>query len=749
MNDNTDTRPNAFSLRNAPRDFAAGIAVYLVALPLCLGIALASDAPLAAGLISGIVGGIAVGLLSGSHTSISGPAAALAAVVAVLIAEIGSFQGFLVAVVMAGLIQIVLGLLRAGFIASFFPSSVIKGLMAGIGALLVLKQIPHVFGYDADPEGDMAFSQSDGANTFSELMHTVSDIHPGASLIGLVSVASFLLWNRSPRLSKSVLPGALLVVLLGVTINTALGALGSGWMVDGAHLVRVPVLDGLTDGARLFAFPDWAILSKPSVYVGAVTLALVATLVTLLNLEAVDQLDPEQRSSPPNRELIAQGTGNLIAGIIGGLPVTSVIVRSTVNINANSKSKLSALVHGLLLLGSVLLIPRLLNVIPLAALAAILLVTGLSLTSPKLVRQMWREGYQQFVPFVATATMIVITDPLTGVLVGLGIAFTFILWSSYRRPLRIFHEQHLSEEVVRIELANQVSFLNRAALERSLRSVKAGAHVLLDARNTDYIDPDVLDLIEDFQSKMAPAHGVSVSMLGFRSSYSQLADRINFIDHSTRELQSSVDPEEVVEMLEQGNVRFRSGERVTRDLTRQVEATASGQAPLAVIVSCIDSRTPAEHLFDLGLGDIFSVRIAGHVARTKVLGSIEYGCKVAGSRLIVVMGHTACGAVTSAVKLMLEHKPPESTGCENLGVLIEEIQKSASSLPVPPAIDDSESLAAFVDNVARQHVLRTIDVISTESGTIAALLRDGEVEIAGAMYDVRSGKVEFIRNRHW
>ncbi|MFZ1866206.1 MAG: SulP family inorganic anion transporter [Polyangiales bacterium] len=749
MNDNSDTRPNAFSLRNAPRDFAAGIAVYLVALPLCLGIALASDAPLAAGLISGIVGGIGVGLLSGSHTSISGPAAALAAVVAVLIAEIGSFQGFLVAVVIAGLIQIALGLLRAGFVASFFPSSVIKGLMAGIGALLVLKQIPHVFGYDADPEGDMAFSQSDGANTFSELMRTVSDIHPGASLIGLVSVASLLLWNRSARLSKSVLPGALLVVLLGVSINTALGALGSGWMVDGAHLVRVPVLDGLTDGARLFAFPDWAMLSNPSVYVGAVTLALVATLVTLLNLEAVDQLDPEQRSSPPNRELIAQGTGNLIAGIIGGLPMTSVIVRSTVNINANSKSKLSALVHGLLLLGSVLLIPRLLNVIPLAALAAILLVTGLSLTSPKLFRQMWREGSQQFVPFVATATMIVITDPLTGVLVGLGIAFTFILWSNYRRPLRIVNEQHLSGEVVRIELANQVSFLNRAALERALRSVKVGAHVLLDARNTDYIDPDILDLIGDFQGKMAPAHGVSVSLLGFKSSYSQLGDQIKFIDHSTRELQSSVDPEEVVEMLEQGNARFRSGERVTRDLTRQVEATASGQAPLAVIVSCIDSRAPAEHLFDLGLGDIFSVRIAGHVARTKVLGSIEYGCKVAGSRLIVVMGHTACGAVTSAVKLMLEHKPPESTGCENLGVLIEEIQKSASSLPVPPAIDDSESLAAFVDNVARQHVLRTIDVISTESGTIAALLRDGEVEIVGAMYDVRSGQVEFIRNRHW
>jgi MFS superfamily sulfate permease-like transporter len=736
-----------FSVHNFFRDFAAGMAVYLVALPLCLGIALASDAPLASGLISGIVGGITVGALSGSHTSISGPAAALAAVVAVLIAQIGSFQGFLVAVIIAGLIQIVLGLVRAGFLASFFPSSVIKGLLAGIGALLVLKQIPHVFGYDADPEGDMAFSQADGVNTFSELWRTVSDIHPGASLIGVASVVSLFVWNRSERLSQSVLPGALFIVLVGVAINGALGALGTGWMVEGEHLVRVPVLDGLADGTRLFAFPNWAVLRDPSVYVGAVTLALVATLVTLLNLEAVDQLDPEQRRSPPNRELIAQGTGNLIAGFVGGLPMTSVIVRSTVNINANNKTKLSALVHGFLLLGSVLLIPRLLNAIPLAVLAAILLVTGLHLASPKLVRQMWREGHQQFIPFAATAVLIVITDPLTGVLVGLGIAFTFILWSNYRRPLRIFNEQHLSGEVVRIELANQVSFLNRAALERTLRSVKAGAHVLLDARNTDYIDPDILDLIEDFQSKTAPAHGLSVSLLGFKSSYAQLDDQINFIDYSTRELQSSVDPEEVVALLEQGNVRFRKGQRVTRDLTRQVEATASGQAPLAVIVSCIDSRTPAEHLFDLGLGDIFSVRIAGQVTRSKVLGSIEYGCKVAGSRLIVVMGHTACGAVTSAVKLMLENKPPESTGCQHIGVLIDEIQKSARLVrQPPPAVDDSEALAAFVDEVARRHVLRTIGVISTKSSTIAELLRQGEVQIVGAMYDVRSGRVEFLHD---
>lgn len=748
MNDPTASPSAMLSFRTVSRDFAAGIAVYLVALPLCLGIALASDAPLGAGLISGILGGILIGALSGSHTSISGPAAALAAVVAVLVAQIGSFQGFLVAVIIAGLIQIALGLVRAGFIASFFPSSVIKGLLAGIGVLLVLKQIPHVFGYDANPEGDMAFSQSDGANTFSELFHTVSEIHPGATLIGLVSIASLLVWNRSKRLSKSVLPGALLVVLLGVVINAALKASGLGWAVEGAHLVQVPVLDGMADGAGLFLFPDWAVLNNPSIYTAAVTLALVATLVTLLNLEAADQLDPEQRHSPPNRELIAQGTGNLIAGLIGGLPMTSVIVRSTVNIQANNRTKLSALVHGFLLLSSVLLIPRLLNAIPLAALAAILLVVGLSLASPKLVRQMWREGGRQFVPFTATAVMIVLTDPLTGVLVGLGIAFTFILWSNYRRPLRIVREQHLSGEVVRIELASQVSFFNRAALERTLRAVKSGAHVLLDARNTDYIDPDILDLIEDFQNKMAPAHGVSVSLLGFKSSYSQLGDRINFLDHSTRELQASVDPEQVVERLAEGNARFRIGERVTRDLTHQVEATASGQAPLAVIVSCIDSRAPAEHLFDLGLGDIFSVRIAGHVARSKVLGSIEYGCKVAGSRLIVVMGHTACGAVTSAVKLMLERKPPESTGCENINVLMEEIQKSAGALPEPSPIDDSEALTAFVDEVARRHVLRTIDVISTESGTIAALLRSGEVQIVGAMYDVRNGKVEFLKNGH-
>ena len=336
----------------------------------------------------------------------------------------------------------------------------------------------------------------------------------------------------------------------------------------------------------------------------------MASLETLLNLEAVDKIDPRQRTSPPSRELLAQGIGNVVAGLVGGLPVTSVIVRSSVNINAGGRTKLAAIVHGVLLLVSVVLLPAWLNLIPLSCLAAILLVTGVKLASPALVKQMWDEGRYQFVPFAVTVVAIVLTDLLIGVLIGLAVSIGFILSSNVRRPIRRIVEKHLGGEVVRIELANQVSFLNRAALVRALDEVPRGGHVLLDAQSTDYIDPDVLDLIRDFKEQTAPARGVEVSLLGFRSKY-QLQDQTQYVDYSTRELQSALTPQQVLQILKDGHERFRTGRRLTRDLGRQVNATADGQHPLAVVLSCIDSRTPAELIFDLGVGDIFSVRIAG------------------------------------------------------------------------------------------------------------------------------------------
>ena len=367
---------NSLLSSTLPRDLTAGLVVFFVAVPLCLGIALASGAPLFSGVLAGIVGGILVGMLSGPHTSVSGPAAGLTAIVAAQIVSLGSFPAFLLAVVLAGLIQIGLGLARAGFIAAFFPSSVIKGLLAAIGVILILKQIPHLFGHDPDPEGDEAFQQPDHETTFSELARTIGDTHPGAAAIGLVSIAVLIVWGRWQRLKNSTVPAPLIVVLLGVGISQLFRQLGVEWVIEPSHLVQVPVADSRAGFFGFLQSPDFSQWSNPAVYTAAVTLAAVASLETLLCLGAVDKLDPQQRTSPPTRELLAQGIGNVTVGLIGGLPITSVIVRSSVNINADGKTKLAAVVHGVLLLVSVAFLPVWLNLIPLSCLATILLVNG-------------------------------------------------------------------------------------------------------------------------------------------------------------------------------------------------------------------------------------------------------------------------------------------------------------------------------------------------------------------------------------
>jgi carbonic anhydrase/SulP family sulfate permease len=719
-------------------DLTAGLVVFLIALPLCLGIALASDAPLFSGLVAGIIGGVLVGLLSGSSTSVSGPAAGLTAVVAAQIASLGSFDTFLLAVVLAGLIQVALGLARAGFVAAFVPSAVITGLLAAIGVILVLKQVPHVVGHDPDPEGEMAFVQPDRETSFSELAQLVNDIHPGAAAIGLLSVAALLLWDRSKRLKRSPLPAPLVVVVLGVGLAELFQRLGGPWAVGAGHLVQVPVAADLAGFVGFLRTPDFGQWNNPAVYLAAATIAAVASLETLLNLEAVDKLDPRQRTSPPSRELLAQGVGNTLSGLAGGLPITAVIVRGSVNIQAGARTRRSAVVHGVLLLVCVALLPGLLNRIPLAALAAVLLVTGVKLASPALVRRMWAGGRTQFVPFAVTVAAIVLTDLLVGVALGLAVSTGFILWSNARRPVRRVVERHLGGDVVHVVLPNHVSFLNRAALGRVLDEVPPGGHVLLDASTTDYIDPDVLDLIREFDERTGPARGVEVSLLGFRHKY-RLEDRIQYVDHCTRDLQSALAPAQVLRILKGGNDRFRTGRRLTRDLGRQVSATAAGQHPLAVVLGCIDSRTPAELIFDAGVGDVFVARVAGNVSSPQVLGSIEYACAVAGARLILVMGHTRCGAVTAAVDLAASGRTAaEATGCGHLDPIVGAIQQS-----IDPAGDGTDR-EALVNAVARRNVERVTEELVRQSEALAGLVRDGRVAVVGAMYDVATGAVEFL-----
>lgn len=746
--ENGDSSSTSSLGTNVLKDVTASIVVFLVALPLCLGIALASGAPLFSGLLAGIIGGIVVGSLSGSHTSVSGPAAGLTAIVAAQIAVLGSFEAFLLAVSLAGVLQLGMGIARAGALSAFFPSSVIKGLLAAIGVILILKQIPHLFGHDTDPEGEMSFTQPDNENTFSELLTVLfGDIHVGAAVIGVASVILLYFWDRSKILKSSLVPGPLVVVLFGVAMQWWFKTIGGSWVIEESHLVQIPVPDSIGGVVGFLTFPDFYQWSNPAVYFAAVTIAIVASLETLLNLEAVDKLDHERRDSPPSRELMAQGVGNMLSGLVGGLPMTSVIVRSSVNVGMGAKTKMSAILHGFLLLICVGIFPLYLNMIPLAALAAILLVTGFKLASPQLFRQMWSEGRYQFIPFIVTLLSIVFTDLLIGILIGLVVSTLFILNSNLRQPVRRIVETHLGGDVVHVELANQVSFLNRAALDNLFSEAKPGTSLLIDASDTDYIDPDVLSLIRDFKNSRGPAHDVTVSLRGFREKYN-LHDDIQFADYSTRELQDRVTPQQVLEILREGNRRFRTGNRLTRDFRRQVDATADGQTPLAAILSCIDSRVPAELVFDLGIGDIFSVRVAGNVIGRKSLGSIEYGVGVAGVKLVLVLGHTRCGAVTSSVQLLEEKKDVEQeTGCQHLHAIVDEIATCVESGELQSYRHlDPPQREEYVNEIAKRNVMRTVAEIIDRSSAIGNEVAAGRVLVVGAVYDVKTGVIDFLND---
>ncbi len=717
-----------------------------MALPLCLGVALASNAPLFSGILAGIIGGIIVGSISGSSVSVSGPAAGLTAVVAVQIQQLGSFEAFLVAVFLAGIIQLILGICKLGFVAAFFPTSVIKGLLWAIGIILVLKQIPHLVGHDVDPIGGNSFIQADHQNTFSELLVSIFDMHPSAVLIGFLSILILVLWDKFKVLKDSKIPSPVIVIVLSIVINLFLQKMGAFWSLTPAHLVQVPVANSIKGSLDFLIMPDFNILSNPTLFTAAITIALVASLETLLNVEALEKLDPLKRSSHPNRELIAQGCGNMIGGLIGAIPMTSVIVRSSVNINAGASSKISTVFHGLLILFSVVFIPNWLNLIPLSALAAILLVTGLKLASPETLKQMWKEGKYQFLPFIVTVLAIVFTDLLMGVIIGLAVAICFILHSNIRRPIKKVMEKHANgTEVLHIELPNQVSFFNKASLENTLKSVPSGGHVLINASGTDYIDPDILDLINDFK-KDKNDKKIVLSLAGFQDKYSQLEDQIQYIDFTSREMQEGLDPKRVLETLKEGNLRFRNEVHLTRSLTRQLNIASTGQYPMAVVLSCIDSRSPVELIFDLSIGDIFSVRLAGNVISRKVLGSIEYSCAVAGAKVILVMGHTSCGAIKATVDLICNNTTAlEATGCANLDWLVDEIQKCINKDECKDYNQwPIEQKQKYLDRLAFKNVCRTIHKIRQNSSTIEKLLISGKIAIVGAMYDVSKGDVKFF-----
>uniref|UniRef100_UPI004048A78F SulP family inorganic anion transporter n=4 Tax=Roseivirga sp. TaxID=1964215 RepID=UPI004048A78F len=492
-------------LQNLNKDAPAGLVVFLVAVPLCLGIALASGAPLFSGIIAGMVGGIIVTAFSGSGLGVSGPAAGLTVIVLSAISELGSFEIFLTAVMIGGLLQIVLGLLRAGIIGYYFPTSVIKGMLSAIGIIIFLKQIPHAFGYDKDYEGDMNFIQADGQNTFSELSNMLDFITPGAIIVSVFSLLVLILWEQK-FMKKikifSIIQGPLVVVIGGIVLGKLFS--GTSLEVSAEHMVSIPVSDSFEGFLSQFTLPDFGQITNPEVWVVGFTIAIVASLETLLCVEATDKLDPHKRITPTNRELRAQGIGNLVSGLIGGLPVTQVIVRSSANIQSGGQTKAASFIHGLLILISALLIPGVLNLIPLASLAAILFVVGYKLAKPAIFKQVYKEGIQQFIPFVVTVLAIILTDLLVGIGIGLAVAIFFILRKNYLSPFVLKTTIEQDNKYFRIVLSENVTFLNKAAILKELINIPSESSVLIDASYTKHIEHDVLEVISDF--KIAAKH---------------------------------------------------------------------------------------------------------------------------------------------------------------------------------------------------------------------------------------------------
>jgi MFS superfamily sulfate permease-like transporter len=505
---------------NLKSDFASGLVVFLVALPLCLGIAMASGAPLFSGIISGVIGGIVVGYLSKSHISVSGPAAGLTAIVLTAITDLGAFDIFLTAVFISGLIQLALGFIKAGSISNYFPTNVIEGMLAGIGIIIILKQLPHAFGYDSDFEGDQSFLQSDGGNTFSSILGIFNYIQLGAIITTALSLIILIAWDKVQFLKKiKLIPGALVAVILGVLLNEIFTVSGSSLAIGKEHLVSLPIPTSLEEFKQIIVTPNISGFTNPKVWVVGLTIAIVASIETLLCIEAADRMDVHKRYTDTNVELKAQGIGNIVSSLLGGLPMTSVVVRSSANNNAGAKSKMSAIIHGILLLLSVLIVPAILNKIPLATLAAILLLVGYKLAKPATFMHFWNNGKYQFIPFIATLLAVVFMDLLKGVALGIIISIIFILKGNLKRAYSFRKQEYADGDVIHIDLAQEVSFLNKAAIKSTLNDIPENSKVIIDAKDTVYIAHDILDLIHEFKTTRAKDDNIKVKLRGFKEAY--------------------------------------------------------------------------------------------------------------------------------------------------------------------------------------------------------------------------------------
>ncbi|KTD56512.1 bifunctional SulP family inorganic anion transporter/carbonic anhydrase [Legionella shakespearei] len=722
-----------YSKRYFKFDFVAAIVVFLVAIPLCLGIALASGAPLFSGILSGIVGGIVVGALSGSEVSVSGPAAGMAAVVVTAITQLGDFNTFLLAVMFAGLFQLFIGACKAGFVADYVPTNVVQGLLCAIGILLIIKQLPLAFTLSADfDELKTHLLETTEVIALSPLLALYHHINTGAMIITFLSLSILIYFEFTKNKVLKEIPAPIIVVILSVFLNEIFQWTGSSLEQNSPQLVNIPETTGLYEFFSQLQYPAWGSWANPKVYLYALIIGTVASLESLLNLKAGERLDPLKRHSSSNQELVAQGVGNVAAGLIGGIPVTSVIVRTSINIQAGSKTKASTILHGIFILFAVMLIPAALNKIPLSSLAAILMYTGYKLNKPSIYRTIYAQGSDRFIPFIVTVISILAFNLLAGILIGLTVSLLYILKSNSQARIDIIKEIYTNGVTNRLVLPQQVTFLNKAALIAELDSIPKHSQLIIDARYSQYIDKEILELLNEFKDEQAPGKHIALNLTGFKDSY-QIHNYIDFINVTTYDVQANLSPAQVLNILHEGNLRFLEDTRIHRSNKIDVKHTAKMQHPIAVVLACIDSRVPVETIFDMSFGDIFCIRVAGNVVNDDILASAEYACNIVGAKLIVVLGHTRCGAIQSA--------------CDGIkkGHITQLLAKIEPAIKAENQIKENRNglNPAFVNRVTELNIANTLQTMYKRSSIIKTMINDDEIAMVGAVYDVSSGKVKY------
>lgn len=621
-------------------DIPAGIAVFFVAVPLCLGIAHASGAPLISGLVTGVLGGLFTGLISNSQLSVSGPAAGLTAIAIAGIARLGSFEAFLFATLLAGILQIVLGSIKAGGIATYIPNSVIKGMLSAIGLILIIKQIPHLIGYDieamgveefADKPEDLNTAMTGEQNTFTLLFEGLQHLNQGVLFIGIASLLFLIVWDKFFQTRWKAIPGALLVVVLGIFLNWFLATFWLSTPLESEHFVAIPKLNNLTEFLHISASPDWSAFTNYALYSTAFTIAIVASIETLLSVEAIDKLDPYKRKTPVNRELIAQGVGNTLAGLLGGLPMTAVIVRGSVNVSAGARTKLASIFHGAMILIAVVFLSPIMNLIPLSSLAAVLIYTGYKLLAPHLFKKEYEKGWAQFAPFIITVVAIVLSDLLIGVMIGMLASVIYVVKEDYSGTVLAIQDLGLRKRVI---LGENITFLHKPKMSKLLASIPENSVVEIDGSNNHYLDKDILELLLEFK-KAAPQKNIELIIGGIkqmeneelkenmRKSYQRLFDNnLKWIDQRTKE-----DP-------------------------LYFEKLSQGQTPQYLFIGCSDSRVPANEITGTDAGEMFVHRnVANLVVNTDInmLSVVQYSVEVLNVKHIIVCGHYGCGGVREAM----------------------------------------------------------------------------------------------------